>query len=210
MLQEKSSNQSFKKPLCPKCKGPNISPIGRDRKGFSVGKAVAGGILTGGIGTLAGFSGKKGKLEYYCSDCGNVFKSPYYKTDKTDKKNTEKNKKTLIIIAIIFIFLGLIIAMGGGNKKTNPNNITSEKNQTTAESDEALRKCIVMEAADIYNTGIGGNPDTAFEDARKTCEGWLLNWGEEEFVNLSQIDWENRKEETIDGKTLQYYLEELR
>ena len=45
-----------------------------NRKGFSIGKAVGGAILTGGIGTLAGFAGKKGKNEWHCSDCGRTFK----------------------------------------------------------------------------------------------------------------------------------------
>ena len=62
---------------CPKCKGVNIQVIGNDRKGFSVGKAVGGAILTagtGGIGSLAGFIGKKGKYDCFCQDCGHRFK----------------------------------------------------------------------------------------------------------------------------------------
>jgi len=46
---------------CPYCHSKNIQFMNQDRKGFSVGKAAAGAILTGGIGTLAGFAGKKGK-----------------------------------------------------------------------------------------------------------------------------------------------------
>lgn len=55
---------------CPKCKGTNIQVLGQQKKGFSVGKAVVGGALTGGIGLLAGFAGKKGKYEVFCGDCG--------------------------------------------------------------------------------------------------------------------------------------------
>lgn len=56
---------------CPKCKGTNIQVMGNDRKGFSIGKAVAGGLLTPfGVGAIAGFAGKKGKYDVLCSDCG--------------------------------------------------------------------------------------------------------------------------------------------
>lgn len=44
-----------------------------NRKSFSVGKAVGGAALTGGIGTLAGFAGKKGKDQRFCQDCNTVF-----------------------------------------------------------------------------------------------------------------------------------------
>lgn len=66
------SNESSK-PRCPKCTSTNIQFLGRDRKGFSVGKAVGGAILTGGVGSLAGFAGKKGKFQWLCMDCGNRF-----------------------------------------------------------------------------------------------------------------------------------------
>lgn len=55
---------------CPKCKSTNIQVLGERRKGFSVGKAVAGSLLTCGVGVLAGFAGKKGKFEVFCQDCG--------------------------------------------------------------------------------------------------------------------------------------------
>lgn len=59
---------------CPKCKSTNVQHIGNKRKGFSVGKAIGGGLLTGGIGTLAGFAGKKGKKDnWVCMECGKKF-----------------------------------------------------------------------------------------------------------------------------------------
>lgn len=59
---------------CPKCKSTNVVVMGNDRKGFSVGKAVGGAILTGGIGVLAGFAGAKGKYDMFCQDCATRFK----------------------------------------------------------------------------------------------------------------------------------------
>lgn len=60
---------------CPKCKSIDIEFMDNKRKSFSVGKAVGGAVLTGGIGTIAGFAGKKGKDRWHCKDCGNVFES---------------------------------------------------------------------------------------------------------------------------------------
>ena len=45
----------------------------QQRKSFSIGKAAAGTIMTGGVGALAGFAGKKGKKEWHCKNCGAVF-----------------------------------------------------------------------------------------------------------------------------------------
>lgn len=61
------------KPHCPQCGSTNVQPFGQQKKAFSVGKAVAGGLLTGGIGTLAGFAGKKDGTAWVCLDCGNSF-----------------------------------------------------------------------------------------------------------------------------------------
>ena len=59
---------------CPHCKSTDVEFMVQQRKGFSVGKAAAGTILTGGgVGALAGFAGKKGKKEWHCKNCGAVF-----------------------------------------------------------------------------------------------------------------------------------------
>lgn len=60
---------------CSKCKSTNVAFMDNKKKSFSVGKAVGGAVLTGGIGTLAGFAGKKGKDRWHCADCGNVFET---------------------------------------------------------------------------------------------------------------------------------------
>lgn len=66
-----------KKVKCPKCKSLNVQLMGQDRKGFSVGKAIGGALITGATGglggALAGFIGKKGKYDMFCSDCGSRF-----------------------------------------------------------------------------------------------------------------------------------------
>ena len=60
---------------CPHCNSTDIQFIGNDKKSFSVGKAVGGTLLVGGIGAIAGFAGKKGKEnDWHCKNCGNTFK----------------------------------------------------------------------------------------------------------------------------------------
>lgn len=63
---------------CPKCRSVDVSLLDENRKGFSVGKAVVGGVLTsglGGVGALAGLAGGKRKKKVFsCHDCGHVFK----------------------------------------------------------------------------------------------------------------------------------------
>lgn len=59
---------------CPHCGSDKIQPIGVHKKGFSVGKAVGGAVLTGGVGALAGFAGKKTKkTDWICLNCGKSF-----------------------------------------------------------------------------------------------------------------------------------------
>lgn len=60
---------------CPNCESVDVDFLGNDRKSFSVGKAAAGGALAGGVGMLAGFTGKKGKKNsWHCKKCGYTFK----------------------------------------------------------------------------------------------------------------------------------------
>ena len=59
--------------VCPRCQSTNISVMGGGRKNFSVGKSLGGAMLLPGVGALAGFSGKKGKYDVFCMDCGYRF-----------------------------------------------------------------------------------------------------------------------------------------
>lgn len=72
--QEKAERKIERNALkCTKCKSTDVQFMDNKRKSFSVGKAVAGTVLTGGIGAIAGFAGKKGKDRWHCRDCGNIF-----------------------------------------------------------------------------------------------------------------------------------------
>lgn len=55
--------------LCPKCGSDQITA---QKKGFSPVKAVAGGLLLGGVGLLAGAHGS-GKIDVTCMACGKTW-----------------------------------------------------------------------------------------------------------------------------------------
>ena len=55
---------------CPKC---GSTAIAANKKGFGLGKAIVGGVLTGGIGLLAGFLGSN-KVKITCLNCGNEWR----------------------------------------------------------------------------------------------------------------------------------------
>ena len=68
------ANFDKNKIACPSCGSVDVDFISNDKKGFSAGKAIGGALLTGGIGALAGFTGKKGKKNnWHCKNCGNTF-----------------------------------------------------------------------------------------------------------------------------------------
>lgn len=56
---------------CPKCHSRELRA---EQKGFSGGKALAGAILVGGLGLLAGTDGSK-EVQITCLKCGNSFKA---------------------------------------------------------------------------------------------------------------------------------------
>jgi hypothetical protein len=75
---------------CPKCKSTQITS---NKKGFSVGKAAAGVILTGGIGVVAGAIGSN-NVEVTCLSCGNAW-SPSNYNKETNKELTIKRADEL-------------------------------------------------------------------------------------------------------------------
>ena len=62
----KRAERKRNNPSCPHCGSTALSA---NKKGFGLGKAVAGGVITGGVGLLAGFIGS-GKVEITCLSCG--------------------------------------------------------------------------------------------------------------------------------------------
>lgn len=99
---------------CPKCKS---SQLYSSKKGFSGKKAVVGGLLTGGIGILAGTIGSN-KIIYTCISCGKKFKYSEAITNKPqpiptpppDYTPTENDKSCLTVVMVIaFIFMVILV-----------------------------------------------------------------------------------------------------
>lgn len=78
---------------CPKCHSTQIHV---DKKGFSVGKAIAGGMLTGNVLVAAAAGGiGMNNIELTCLKCGHKFKAneAYYTTSvEHDRKIAEFEK----------------------------------------------------------------------------------------------------------------------
>ena len=68
---------------CPNC---GSSQLTANKKGFAVGKAAAGALLTGGVGVLAGFIGS-GDVRVTCLQCGKVWKPGDLRTTPLPSSN---------------------------------------------------------------------------------------------------------------------------
>ena len=66
MRMKRASRERSAPVTCPECGSEQITG---NKKGFGVGKAIAGGLLAGGVGLLAGFFGS-GKIQVTCLKCG--------------------------------------------------------------------------------------------------------------------------------------------
>lgn len=73
MHKDRAVNKNRTSSICPSCQSADVHYMGTQSKQFSVKKALIGGLLTGGIGAVAGFAGKKGPDQWQCSQCRNIF-----------------------------------------------------------------------------------------------------------------------------------------
>lgn len=106
-------------------------------------------------------------------------------------------------VITIIVVVSAIVGLNGDKKdKEPPMSIT-----------EAQTKCMLMEEADLVNTM--GEPfgDDTTEKAKNTC---LAQWDlsknpdntQEKFIEVIQSDWEERKDEVLEGYTLQQLYDE--
>ncbi|MDD1617143.1 MAG: hypothetical protein CG439_2308, partial [Methylococcaceae bacterium NSP1-2] len=56
---------------CPKCRSTHLTC---NKKGFTLGKAIVGGVLLGGVGLLSGFIGSE-KVTVTCIKCGHSWQA---------------------------------------------------------------------------------------------------------------------------------------
>lgn len=95
-------SETVPKVTCPKCGSDQITA---NKKGFSAGKAVVGGLLTGGIGLAAGAIGS-GKIKITCLNCGHEFKPGEKATDSSSpsQTNTQTGGCVILIVVLVFIY----------------------------------------------------------------------------------------------------------
>ena len=101
---------------CPKC---NSTQLSTNKKGFSGGKALAGAVLTGGIGLLAGTIGS-GNVEITCLQCGYKYKAgDFYKEKQkieierraySKAASGEQSNGIVIFVLLICCIIGIIIS----------------------------------------------------------------------------------------------------
>jgi hypothetical protein len=117
--------EAQEKLYCPFCGSTQLTA---NKKGFGAGKAVAGAVLTGGIGLLAGFIGS-GDVKITCINCGCQWKPGQLKTaplseyekrgyynnlriKEEEKRKEEKPVTTSAkIIAVICSIIWILITM---------------------------------------------------------------------------------------------------
>lgn len=125
-------------------------------------------------------------------------------------RNTSKEsiKNLSIRQQIILGTIGAVIAI------TAVVALNSKKSTKTQMSiTEAQEKCVLMEEADMVN--YMGEPfsKATTEKAEKFCLSQWDEWEnpnntEEKFIEIIQKDWEERKEEVLEGYTLQQLYNE--
>lgn len=79
---------------CPKCGSRELHA---EHKGFSGGKALAGAIVTGGIGLLAGTIGSR-DTQITCLKCGNTFKAGEARVVRPNENVSEEESEIVRII----------------------------------------------------------------------------------------------------------------
>jgi len=101
--------------LCPKCGSDQITA---NKKGFSGKKAIVGGLLTGGVGLLAGTIGSN-KVKITCLGCGHEFKPGEGAKSQADFKKKASNSGCMVLV-IAFVIIGAFVKCGGGTKTHTP------------------------------------------------------------------------------------------
>ena len=128
------------------------------------------------------------------------------------KSNLDKRMKIILTVGVWLLFF--VVGASSSSKRVTETSSPPEQTRTTTDNSsddtelEYLRKCTVMEAADLHNID-GRGTDDSFAEAKKTCDGWLQEWGKGDFYEAVDADWINRSKELIDGKPLTEYVSQL-
>lgn len=131
------------------------------------------------------------------------------------KKESSSTKKTALIIGGIILAILVIGGLIYGTDKEEAPTAKDENKTQTMSIDEAQTKCMLMEEADLVNTMGEAFGDDTTEKAKNTClSQWDLSKNpdntQEKFIEVIQSDWEERKDEVLEGYTLQQLYDEAK
>ena len=125
------------------------------------------------------------------------------KKQPAEKKPLSKGAQIACGVIAAIIIIPIVVSLGG------------KKSESSSDSSihRAQLKCALMEEADRVN--VMGEPldDTTKKKAEDFC---YSQWDkrispestEEKFIEVVEVDWEVRKTEKLDGRTLESYLNE--
>lgn len=122
-----------------------------------------------------------------------------------DKKTQKIPLWGQILCGVITIIVVISVVVGlNGDKKDKESSMSITEAQT---------KCMLMEEADLVNTMGEAFGDDTTEKAKNTClSQWDLSKNpdntQEKFIEVIQSDWEERKDEILEGYTLQQLYDE--
>lgn len=122
-----------------------------------------------------------------------------------DKKTQKIPLWGQILCGVITIIVVVSVVVGlNGDKKDKESSMPITEAQT---------KCMLMEEADLVNTMGEAFGDDTTEKAKNTClSQWDLSKNpdntQEKFIEVIQSDWEERKDEILEGYTLQQLYDE--
>lgn len=118
-------------------------------------------------------------------------------TSKESTKNLSIRQQIIVGTICAVIVITAVVALNGKNSTKTQMSIT-----------EAQEKCVLMEEADMVN--YMGEPfgNATTDKAEKFCLSQWDRWEnpnntDEKFIEIVQEDWEKRKNEVLQGSTLQ-------
>lgn len=112
VAQQEQDNDKL---YCPHC---GSSQLTTNNKGFGVGKAITGALLTGGVGILAGFAGSN-KIKVTCLQCGKQWEPGSLRTTPLPIKQNKSSEDDVdeidgcgcVFAFLIFIIIIVIMAL---------------------------------------------------------------------------------------------------
>lgn len=133
---------------CPRCGSNQLTT---NKKGFSGKKAVAGAVLTGGIGILAGTLGSN-KIKITCLACGKEFKPGEDLDSLRRRKQVEAQAMNSPVFWIILIVVAVLVIVAFKSCINNSKAVEdSSVSKSTNDTESTTTPNILTEFKSYYN-----------------------------------------------------------